>query len=86
VAQRVSINDLLFAEDWLANGYEGDPDEDDNVDRGKRVAAWIHAEIERRQQAAADRAAVARVAEETGRNREELAATLRQVRRQERRG
>lgn len=86
MAERVSVEDLLFAQDWLANGYEGDPDEDENVNRGKRVAAWIAAEIERRQQAAADRAAVAQVAAETGRPREELAAAMRRIRRQEKKG
>lgn len=46
---KVSINDLLRAEDWL-RGYEPAPDEDgsDMI----RVAEWIEAEIKRRHDAA----------------------------------
>lgn len=51
MSARVSIDDLAFAADWCANGYEGHQDgsDQDNVDALARVSAWIQAEIQRRE-------------------------------------
>ena len=76
MADLVSINDLLFAEDWLKNGYEGDPDEDENVNSGRRVAAWIRAEIERRE----DERAARVLAAQTGATLTRARRALREVR------
>ncbi len=46
---KVSINDLLRAEDWL-RGYEPAPEEDGSD--MLRVADWIKAEILKREEAA----------------------------------
>lgn len=44
---RVSISDLALAQTWLL-AYEPGPD-DENGERLARVAAWIGAEVERRE-------------------------------------
>lgn len=44
---RVSIDDLLFAQDWLET-YDGAPDDENNA-AAQRVAAWLQAEITRRE-------------------------------------
>jgi hypothetical protein len=70
---KVSINDLLRAEDWL-RGYEPAPEEDgsDMI----RVADWIKAEIQRRE-AAAD---IRGVAKQAGVRPAEVRAALKRIR------
>lgn len=52
--QRVSAQDLAFAADWL-RCYEAAPGDEADDERAERVAAWIDAEIARREAAAYDR-------------------------------
>jgi hypothetical protein len=63
MAARVSIDDLRFAETWLL-AYEGeagdtvgtDPDQDEQTRTLARVAAWVAAEVERREEETSCRA------------------------------
>lgn len=63
MATRVSIDDLRFAETWLL-AYEGhggdtvstDPDQDEQTRTLARVASWMAAEIERREEETSCRA------------------------------
>lgn len=52
--QRVSANDLAFAAEWL-RCYEAAPGDEADNERAERVAAWLDAEITRRESAAYDR-------------------------------
>jgi hypothetical protein len=45
---RVSIDDLLFAADWI-EAYDGD-EGDENNEASQRVGAWIRKEIDRRRE------------------------------------
>lgn len=67
---KVSINDLLRAEDWL-RGYEPAPEEDgsDMI----RVADWIRAEILKRE----DAAYVRDLAKQVGQPTKQVRAALR---------
>lgn len=63
---RVSVDDLEFAADWLRT-YEGGPG-DENTERAVRVAAWLEAEFTRRKRAAVERQVIREVAARTGRS------------------
>ena len=65
---RVSIDDLLFAADWL-DTYEADNDDisQANGEAAERVIKWLHAEVARRRSDANIRAIQARVKADTGR-------------------
>jgi hypothetical protein len=54
MSAHVSIDDLALAAEWL-DCYEPAGADDNSADRAGRVAKWLRSEIERREQAAADR-------------------------------
>jgi hypothetical protein len=66
---KVSINDLLRAEDWL-RGYEPAPEEDGSD--MLRVADWIRDEVRRREDAANIRG----IAKQAGVSPSKIRATL----------
>lgn len=71
---RVTIDDLAFAVDWIEQ-YEADEGDSNGAARD-RLVAWLRAEIERRQRAAAVREVVKQTGVDPARARRVLAAVV----------
>lgn len=79
---RVSADDLAFAADWM-DAYDGEDmhgEPDDLAPAARRVAAWLRAEVARRENAIAGRAAVREVATRTGMTPARAREALRRIR------
>lgn len=78
MAERVSIDDLGFAADWI-EAYDGQED-DENNERAARLGAWLRVEIARREHDARERQVVRQVAAATGRSIADVKVAQRRIR------